>query len=78
MVVSAEKAIQTFSKCICLKMNKIARMEFEFAYYDDADQSSIHYITETPQIIRFPAFLLLDTCSEYTLHAILILIYFDR
>ena len=40
-----DKGVHAFSKGICLKMNVIARLEFEPAYYDFAVKRINHYIT---------------------------------
>ena len=42
------KGVHTFPKDICLKVNVIARLEYELAYYDSAVHSFNHYTTRTP------------------------------
>ena len=43
-----DKGVHTFPKGICLKVNIIARLEFELAYYDSAVHRFNHYTTRTP------------------------------
>ena len=43
-----DKGVPTFSKGICPKMNVIARLEYELAYYDSAVHRFNHYTTRTP------------------------------
>ena len=43
-----EEWFHTFLKCICLKVNVIARLEFEFAYYMSKVWRFNHYPTMTP------------------------------
>ena len=42
--------VHTFPKGICPKVNIIARLEYELAYYDSAVHRFNHYTTKTPQI----------------------------
>ena len=42
------KGIHTFTKGICPKVNAMARLEFELAYYDSAVQRFNQYTTRTP------------------------------
>ena len=39
--------VHTFRKGICLKVNLIAKLEFELAYYDSAVHRFNHYTTKT-------------------------------
>ena len=39
-----DKGVHTFPKGICSKVNVIAQLEYELAYYD----SKVHYTTRTP------------------------------
>ena len=39
--------VHTFSKGISLKVNRLARLEFELIYYDVAVQYISHYATKT-------------------------------
>ena len=48
-----DKGVHTFPKGICLKVNVIARLEFELAYNDSALQCFNHYTTRTPPIFFF-------------------------
>ena len=41
------KGVHTFPKGICPKVNVIARLEYELAYYDSAVHRFIHYTTRT-------------------------------
>ena len=41
--------VHTFPKGICPKVNVIARLEYELAYYDSAVHRFNHYTTRTPQ-----------------------------
>ena len=43
-----DKGVHTFPKGICLKVNVIARLGFELAYYDPAIQRFDHYTMRTP------------------------------
>ena len=43
-----DKGVHTFPKGICLKVNIIARLEYELAYYDSAVHRFNHYTTRTP------------------------------
>ena len=43
-----DKGVHTFPKGICLKVNVIARLEYELAYYDSAVRRFNHYTTRTP------------------------------
>ena len=42
-----DKGVHTFPKGICSKVNVIARLEFELAFYDSAVQRFNHYTTRT-------------------------------
>ena len=46
-----DKGVHTFPKGICLKVNVIARLEFELAYYDSAVQRFNHYTMRTPPFV---------------------------
>ena len=52
-----DKGVHTFPKGICPKVNVIARLEYELAYYDSAVHHFNHYTTRTPP--TFLGFLLL-------------------
>ena len=41
--------VYTFPKGICPKVNVIARLEYELAYYDSAVHRFNHYTTRTPR-----------------------------
>ena len=43
-----DKGVHTFPMGICPKVNVIARLEFELAYYDSAIHRFNHYTTRTP------------------------------
>ena len=43
-----DKGVHTFPKGICPKVNVIARLEYELAYYDSANHCFNHYTTRTP------------------------------
>ena len=43
-----DKGVHTFPKGICPKVNVIAWLEFEFAYYDVAVQHDSYYSMGTP------------------------------
>ena len=43
-----DNGVHTFPKGICPKVNVIARLEFELAYYDSAVHRFNHYTTRTP------------------------------
>ena len=43
-----DKGVHTFPNGICPKMNVIARLEYELAYYDSAIHRFDHYKTRTP------------------------------
>ena len=43
-----DKGVHTFPKDICPKVNVIARLEYELAYYDSAVHRFNHYTTRTP------------------------------
>ena len=43
-----DKGVHTFPKGICPKVNVIARLEYELAYYDSAVHRFNHYTTKTP------------------------------
>ena len=42
-----DKGVHTFPKGICPKVNVIARLEYELAYYDSAVHRFNHYTTRT-------------------------------
>ena len=42
-----DKGVHTFPKSICPKVNVIARLEYELAYYDSALHRFNHYTTRT-------------------------------
>ena len=46
-----DKAVHTFLKSICPKVNVIARLEYELAYCDSAVHRFNHYTTRTPFVI---------------------------
>ena len=46
-----DKGVHTFPKGICPKVNVIARVEYELAYYDSAVHRFNHYTTRTPRIV---------------------------
>ena len=46
-----DKRVHTFPKGICPKVNVIARLEYELAYYDSAVHRFNHYTTRTPPSI---------------------------
>ena len=46
-----DKGVHTFPKGICPKVNVIARLESELAYYDSAVHRYNHYTTWTPRLI---------------------------
>ena len=43
-----DKGVHTFPKGICPKVNVVARLEYELAYYDSAVHRFNHYPTRTP------------------------------
>ena len=43
-----DKGVHTFPKGICPKVNVIARLEYELAYYDSVVHRFNHYTTRTP------------------------------
>ncbi len=43
-----DKGVHTFPNGICSKVNVIARLEYELAYYDSAVHRFNHYATRTP------------------------------
>ncbi len=45
-----DKGFHTFPKGICLKVNVIARLEHELAYYDSAVHRFNHYTTRTSKV----------------------------
>ena len=45
-----DKGVHTFPKGICPKLNVIARLEYELAYYDSAVHRFNHYTTRTHPI----------------------------
>ena len=47
-----DKGVHTFPKGICPKVNVIARLEYELAYYDSAVHHFNHYTTRTPPRIK--------------------------
>ena len=48
-----DRGVHTFPKGICLKVNVLARLEYELAYYDSAVHRFNHYTTRTPRQIKF-------------------------
>ena len=52
IILPPAKGIHTFPKGICLKVNVIARLEFELAYYDSAVLSFNHYTMGTPPVSK--------------------------
>ena len=57
-----DKGVHTFPKGIYPKVNVIARLEFELAYYDSAVHCFNHYTTKTP-LYNFPA----EHINHYTM-----------
>ena len=49
-----DKGVHTFPKSICLKVNVIARVDFELAYYDSAVHRVNHYNTKAPAKTELP------------------------
>ena len=47
-----DKGVHTFPRGICPKVNVIARLEYELAYYDSAVHLFNHYTTRTPPILN--------------------------
>ena len=45
-----DKEVHTFPQGICPKVNVIARLEYELAYYDSAVHRFNHYTTRTPPV----------------------------
>ena len=45
-----DKGVHTFPKGICLKVNEIARLEYELAYYKSVLYRFNHYTTRTPPL----------------------------
>ena len=43
-----DKGVHNFPKGICVKVNVIARLEFELTYYDSGSHCFNHYTTHTP------------------------------
>ena len=43
-----DKGVHNFPKGICPKVNVMARLEYELAYYDSAVHRFNHYTTKTP------------------------------
>ena len=49
-----DKGVHTFPKGICLKVNVIARLEYELTYYESAVHHFNHYTpTRTPPDFKF-------------------------
>ena len=65
-----DKGVHTFPKGICPKVNIIARLEFELAYYDSVVQRFNHYATRTPpsHTIRWTQVLLCNTNNSMLAH----------
>ena len=47
-----DKGVHMFPKGICPKVNAIARLEYELAYYDSAVHRFNHYTTRTPSFSK--------------------------
>ena len=47
-----DKEVHTFPKGICPKVNVIARLEYELAYYDSAVPRFNHCTTRTPRLME--------------------------
>ena len=47
-LLGEDKGVHTFPNSICVKVNKIAELEFELAYYDSVVQRFNHYTTNIP------------------------------
>ena len=45
-----DKGVHAFPNGICPKVNVIARLVYELAYYDSAVHRFNHYTTRTPQV----------------------------
>ena len=56
LVVFLCKNVCVFPNRICLKVNVIARLEFELAYYDSAIQRFNYYTTRMPPLHGFMLF----------------------
>ena len=68
-----DKGVHTFPKSICPKVNVIARLEYELAYYDFAVHRCNDYTTATPpprmQFIELPkAIFYIGTCARIDLY----------
>ena len=48
-----DKGVHTFPKGICPKVNVIARLEYELAYYDSAVHRFNHYTQIAELLLRF-------------------------
>ena len=53
--------VHTFPKGICPKVNVIARLEYELAYYDSAVHRFNHYTTRTPPAFAFSTEIITNT-----------------
>ena len=58
------KGVHTFPKGICPKVNVIARLGFELAYYDSVSHLLNHYATRTPPSFYFDKIVFLQISSE--------------
>ena len=47
-----DKGVHAFPKRINLKINVIAQLEFELAYFDSTDRNVNHYLAETPSLLK--------------------------
>ena len=72
--VALYKKVYRFSKRICPKVNVIAWLEFELAYYISAVQRFNHYTTRTPSVCvcNFSFWYKESTISFSMLHSLLI------
>ena len=56
-----DKGVYIFPKGICLKVNVIAQLEYELAYYNSAVHRFNHYTTRTP----FPVIGIQHSCIQH-------------
>ena len=56
-----DKKVPIFAEGICPKVNLIARLEFEHAYYDVAVARFNHYATGIPQLKSCSIFVLIQS-----------------
>ena len=74
-IASVYKGLHTFPKGISLKVNAIAWLEFELAFFKAAVHYFSHYVLETPH--RFYNFLVISKSLFIIFHSFIYLFFYS-